>query len=132
MVNEINSNTAVLADSVPFPAGSPSRKAADAVKSTDGPGKNPKSGQASDQDAPSDSLTITQKREDSTAVLERLQQTALASRTSVYYARDAEDGKMYLHVKDKRTGEDLYRIPKDYLKIPEPEVEPAARVDVRI
>ncbi len=39
---------------------------------------------------------------------------------------------MYLHVKDKRTGEELYRIPKKYLADIDPHLWQHQQVDVRI
>lgn len=62
---------------------------------------------------------------------------SLASRTTIYYARDDQSGRMYLYVKDRRTGEELYRIPKDYLPAVDaasgrPALEDSPKVDLTI
>jgi uncharacterized FlaG/YvyC family protein len=66
------------------------------------------------------------------SILERAQNAALANTTSMSFERDDADGKMYLYIKDKRTGEDLYRIPKKYLAATDPKPGPGHTVDVHI
>ena len=56
---------------------------------------------------------------------------SLASNTTIHFERNDEDGKMYMHVRDKHTGEELYRIPKDFLQDLNPEPE-NNQLDVRI
>lgn len=55
------------------------------------------------------------EKETLVSLLKQAEAISLASRTVIYYARDEQSGRMYLYVKDRRTGEELYRIPKDYL-----------------
>ncbi|MBZ5495463.1 MAG: flagellar protein FlaG [Acidobacteriia bacterium] len=64
--------------------------------------------------------------------LERDPSELLADNTTLSFERDSEDGKMYLHVKDKRTGEEIYRIPQNYLKNVDSHLRQLHRVDVRI
>ncbi len=71
------------------------------------------------------------------SLLKRVEGMSLASRTVIYYARDDQSGRMYLYVKDRRTGEELYRIPKDYLPVADestdkPGAEESLKVDLRI
>jgi uncharacterized FlaG/YvyC family protein len=66
------------------------------------------------------------------AKLEHAQDVALANTTTLSFERDAEDGRMYIHVRDKRTGEVLYRIPRNYLKDADPTLRPEHHVDLRI
>jgi uncharacterized FlaG/YvyC family protein len=66
------------------------------------------------------------------SVLENAQRAALANDTTIYYQRDETNGRMYLHVKDKRTGEELYRIPKDYLPTPDKSPTESHTVDLMI
>jgi len=67
-----------------------------------------------------------------TSMLEHAQNVALSQNTTLAFERDEKDGKMYLHIKDKRTGEDLYRIPKKYLAGIDPHLWQRQQVDVRI
>lgn len=71
-------------------------------------------------------------RETLAAILEFAQRATLASDTTIYYERDDQNGRMYLHVMDKRTGEELYRIPKDYLPADPANPAQAHRLDVQI
>jgi uncharacterized FlaG/YvyC family protein len=66
------------------------------------------------------------------SMLERAQSVALGNNTTVSFERDDQDGKMYALVKDKRTGEELFRIPKNYLTSVDPHHRQHHRVDVRI
>lgn len=71
------------------------------------------------------------------SLLKQNEALSLASRTTIYYARDDQSGRMYLYVKDRRTGEELYRIPKDYLPAAEgasgrPALEDPPKVDLTI
>jgi uncharacterized FlaG/YvyC family protein len=66
------------------------------------------------------------------SVLEHAQRASLANDTTIYYQRDETNGRMYLHVKDKRTGEELYRIPKDYLPAPDKSPAESHTVDLII
>lgn len=65
--------------------------------------------------APRSGETERAEKEVLVSLLKKAEALSLASRTAIYYARDEQSGRMYLYVKDRRTGEELYRIPKDYL-----------------
>jgi len=67
-----------------------------------------------------------------TSMLERAQNVTLSNNTMLSFERDQDDGQMYLHVKDKRTGEELYRIPKKCLADIDPHLWQHQQVDVRI
>jgi len=66
------------------------------------------------------------------SMVERARNAALANNTALSFERDSVDGKMYLHVIDRRTGEELYRIPRNYLSNMDPNLFPSHQVDVRI
>jgi uncharacterized FlaG/YvyC family protein len=66
------------------------------------------------------------------SMLEHAQSVALGNNTTISFERDDQDGKMYAHVKDKRTGEELFRIPKNYLTSVDPHYRQHHKVDVRI
>ncbi len=68
----------------------------------------------------------------SAEVLERARSAGLANRTSLMFERDIDDGKMYLYIKDKRTGDEVIRIPRKQLETADPQPVPGHRVDVRI
>jgi uncharacterized FlaG/YvyC family protein len=72
------------------------------------------------------------KKEELSLLLDHAQRSALASNTTIYYRRDDQNGRMYLHVMDKRTGEELYRIPKDFLPALDPDPGDTHQVDVEI
>ncbi len=63
---------------------------------------------------------------------ERAQTAGLAKRTTLTFERDLDNGKMYLYIKDKRTGEEVLRIPSKILKTVNPQADTGHRVDVRI
>lgn len=60
------------------------------------------------------------------------QETVLSKKTILTFERDDRDGKLYLYIKDKRTGEEVLRIPRKLLDDANllPELSP--RVDFRI
>jgi len=60
------------------------------------------------------------------------QNTELAHNTSYSFERSDQDGKVYLSIKDKRTGQELYRVPKHYLSGIDPRLKPSHQVDIRI
>ncbi len=66
------------------------------------------------------------------AILERARSAGLGSRTTLMFERDVKDGRMYLYIKDKRTGEEEFCIPKKALETADPQPAPGHRVDVRI
>lgn len=77
------------------------------------------------------------EKETLVSLLKQAEAISLASRTVIYYARDEQSGRMYLYVKDRRTGEELYRIPKDYLPMADagsgrPAQDEPAKVDLTI
>ncbi len=67
-----------------------------------------------------------------TPIPERAQTDGLAKRTTLTFERDLDNGKMYLYIKDKRTGEEVLRIPSKILKTVNPQADTGHRVDVRI
>jgi len=65
-------------------------------------------------------------------MVEKAQNRVLTNSTTLSFERDSLDGKMYICVKDRRTGEDLYRIPRNYLADSEASDTQSHQVDVRI
>jgi uncharacterized FlaG/YvyC family protein len=47
---------------------------------------------------------------------ERAQKALMTHNASFSFERDSDDGRTYLLVKNKATGEEIYRIPKSYLR----------------
>jgi uncharacterized FlaG/YvyC family protein len=66
------------------------------------------------------------------SILERAQKVGLSNSSSLSFERDATDGKMYLYIRDKRTGDEIIRIPKKYLEDAVLNQGQSHRVDVRI
>jgi uncharacterized FlaG/YvyC family protein len=64
--------------------------------------------------------------------LERARSAGLSQKTSLSFERDDENGKIYLSIKDRRTGEEVIRIPKKYMESGDPPEKAGGRVDVRI
>jgi uncharacterized FlaG/YvyC family protein len=75
---------------------------------------------------------VSEERALLNSILERARNVTLSKNTTLSFERDDTDGRMYLHVKDKSTGEELYRIPKKYLSDIEPHLWQRHEVDVRI
>lgn len=67
-----------------------------------------------------------------TDLLQRAQDVELGKNTTYSFERSNNDGKVYMSVKDKRTGEELYRVPKHYLSEVDPQNKQRHQVDVRI
>ena len=65
-------------------------------------------------------------------LLQHAQDVELGKNTTYSFERSDKDDKMYISVKDKRTGGELYRIPKHYLSDVDPQHKPRHQVDVRI
>lgn len=65
-------------------------------------------------------------------ILERAENIVLARNNKLSFERDTEDGRMYLFIRDKNTGEEIFRIPKNYLKNTDPHLWGSHRLDVRI
>jgi uncharacterized FlaG/YvyC family protein len=63
---------------------------------------------------------------------EQVQQALMTHNAIFSFERDQEDGRMYLHVMDKLTGEEIYRIPKNYLRGTDPQQGQDHKVDVHI
>ena len=103
------------------------------------PGHDPDEATAAGRSAPDKETGDALSEETAQANQERLsilldyaRRSALATDTTIYYQRDAQNGRMYLHVMDKRTGEELYRIPKDFLPALDPDPGDTHQVDVEI
>jgi len=98
--------SAVTADLHSPVSASPSRvesKGAERKTGASGPGQTP-------EEPPLEDPGILE------AHLTHARETITRENTTLSFERDAEDGRMYLHIRDKRTGEELERIPKSYLK----------------
>jgi len=54
-----------------------------------------------------------------------------SSKTTLIFERDDKSGKMYLYIRDKRTGEEVIRIPRKILGDAEPQAA-GSRVDIRV
>jgi uncharacterized FlaG/YvyC family protein len=65
-------------------------------------------------------------------LLQRAQDVELGKDTTYSFERSDKDGKVYISVKDKRTGGELYRIPKHYLTDVDLQNKQRHQVDVRI
>lgn len=74
----------------------------------------------------------TQNSRYASAVLEQARSAGLANHTTLMFERDIDDGKIYLYIKDKRTGDEVIRIPKKQLEPAGPKEVHGHRVDVRI
>ena len=72
-----------------------------------------------------------QDRQYLAAVLERARSAGLSNHTMLTFERDT-DGKMYVYIKDKRTGEEVIRIPERILEHVDAKSVSSRRVDVRI
>jgi uncharacterized FlaG/YvyC family protein len=62
----------------------------------------------------------------------RGQNAGSSHKTMLIFERDDKSGKMYLYIRDKRTGEEVVRIPRKLLGDAEPEPEAGSRVDIRV
>jgi hypothetical protein len=64
--------------------------------------------------------------------LEQARRAGLANDTTLTFERNDLHGNMYMSIKDKRTGEEIIRIPMKYSNDAAPHQESGHRVDVRI
>jgi uncharacterized FlaG/YvyC family protein len=130
MAGEISQITGVLTESLGLQAGTglsraaPRRQDAAGAREPQPTKSEPVPGKPQDG-SPAEETYLASR-------VERAQEAALAHTTTLTFERDEEDGRMYIHVKDKRTGEELYRIPRNYLQGIDPKLRHAHRVDVRI
>ncbi len=62
----------------------------------------------------------------------RGQNAGLSSKTTLIFQRDGENGRMYLYIRDKQTGEEVMRIPSKVLDDAESQPSPSRRVDIRV
>ena len=65
-------------------------------------------------------------------LLERAQNVVLSKNTTLSFEQDPSDGKIYIHVKDKNTGEVLYRVPRKYLANIESHLWQSQKLDLRV
>ena len=63
-----------------------------------------------------DKTRVDETKESVGYILELSENLSLAKDTTIHFERNDENGKMYMHVCDKQTGEVLYRIPRDFLQ----------------
>lgn len=133
MAGEINI-TGAFADALPSPV------AASGTRSgTQRPAAAPRAPAAPDTTTPQRGAAVENEQtgysKEATylsSMLQRVQSAIRNDDTTLSFERDNEDGQMYLHVKDKLTGEEIYRIPKHYLKNVDTHPGHNHRVDVRI
>jgi uncharacterized FlaG/YvyC family protein len=124
MAGTINPLAGAAAGILPSPAGSSSNRSA-----------NPRTEEhrAPVRSAPIPPEAGTQvERTLLTSSLERARSAGLSQKTSLSFERDDESGKIYLSIKDRRTGEEVIRIPKKYLEGGDLPEKAGSRVDVRI
>ncbi len=134
MAGEMISISGVLADALPSPAAvsvyrTGSHRPAAPAKARGAPEtstSHQKTGAEGLQRSEPDDKELLAK------ILERAQNIVLAQNNKLSFERDTQDGKMYMYIRDKNTGEEVYRIPKNYLKNVDPRLWEPHRVDVRI
>jgi uncharacterized FlaG/YvyC family protein len=134
MSGEISMITGVIAEALPSPvAASSNRSGSQRSKAPTEAQSAPamsaaqakRGGEGTQSNAPEENKLLNVKSEEA--------QKALMTHNATFsFERDQEDGRMYLHVKDKFTGEEIYRIPKNYLKGVDPQLGRDHKVDVRI
>jgi uncharacterized FlaG/YvyC family protein len=134
MTPEISMIAGIHADSLPSPvAESSSRSGSHSSPVTS---ENPK-----DSGAPAPNPVFrmenlpdnsAENKEQAEARLERIRKTMVGQNTKLSFERDGTDGHIYLHVRDKTTGEEILRIPEDYLKNSDPSLLRHHEVDERI
>ena len=66
------------------------------------------------------------------SILGRMQNAFPPDNITLAYERDSEDGRMYLHVRNKLTGKEILRIPKNYIQTMDTQPGNGLRVDVHI
>lgn len=136
MASGIDNLVSAVTQSISVPVRSTARPSAPARERDQRPGSgSPAVGRSSPQQDSGrlDWEQVAQDRKETlAALLEYAQRAALASDTTIYYQRDDQNGRMYLHVMDKETGEELYRIPKDYLPAPSVNASESHQLDVQV
>lgn len=130
MAGEISQVSGVAAEALPSPAVATSNRSGAQRPDVRGVPVRPPAAEETDMGglqnrSPQDKTFLT-------SMLERAQSVALGNNTTISFERDDQDGKMYALVKDKRTGEELFRIPKNYLTSVDPHHREHHRVDVRV
>jgi len=130
MAGEISIIAGAVAEAHPSPvAASQHRSGAPRTAERIGPGRTASRDESGANDVPEG---YSEEREILNSILERARNVTFSKNTTLSFERDDTDGRMYLHVKDKTTGEELYRIPKKYLSELEPHLWQRHEVDVRI
>ena len=130
MAGEISIIAGAVAEAHPSPvAASQNRSGAPRTAERIGPGRTASQDEGDTKELPED---YSEERALLYSILERTRNMTLSQNTTLSFERDDTDGRMYLHIKDKRTGEELYRIPKKYLSEVEPHLWQRHEVDVRI
>lgn len=66
------------------------------------------------------------------SILEKARSAGFSKKTELSFEQDAANGQMYVYVRDKRTGEEVLRIPAEYLADAALRKGQVHRVDVRI
>ena len=130
MAGEISIIAGAVAEAHPSPvAASQNRSGAPRTADRIGPGRTASQDEGNTKELPEG---YSEERALLNSILERARNVTFSQNTTLSFERDDTDGRMYLHVKDKRTGEDIYRIPKKYLSEVEPHLWQRHEVDVRI
>ncbi len=128
MAGTIDMLAGAAAEVLPSPVGtSPNRSVAQRVENTgavDGSKRGLESAALSDGPAPDRTFLIS--------VLEKARNAGLSKSTSLTFERDTTDGRMYLYIRDRHTGEEVVRIPKKFLEDATINQGQSHRVDVRI
>lgn len=130
MVGEISQLSGVALEALPSPAVATSNRSGvqrpEVGNVPDGPAPVKETDTGGLQDRSSKDKTAL------ASMVERAQSVELGNNTTISFARDDQDGEMYVYVKDKRTGEELFRIPKHYLKSVDPQNRQHHRLDLHI
>jgi len=135
MANGINLIAGAVANSVPSPAGTATKRSGVAQKSTAPADHEATRAEQAELlkkvQAQWSEKEVREKQRGPGSILELAENLSFASDTTIHFQRNDDNGRMYMHVMDKRTGEELYRIPRDFLQEMEPQSE-NHQVDVRI
>jgi hypothetical protein len=130
MAGEISSVAGAVAEAHSSPvAASPNRSGAPRSTHRSVPGSTPPHNEGGREHLPEG---YSEERALLNSILERARNVTLSHNTTLSFERDDADGRMYLHVKDKSTGEEICRIPKKYLSDIDPHLWQRHEVDVRI
>jgi uncharacterized FlaG/YvyC family protein len=136
MASGINNLISAVTRSISVPVGPASRHSAPAREPDHrSEGGTDAAGQSNPQGDPGTAKweeVMQAGRKTLAALSEYAQRAGLTNETTIYYQRDDQNGRMYLHVMDKHTGKELYRIPKDLLSSPTLKAEESHQLNVQV